>query len=257
MRHSIIYCTAALLIGVRTLSGQTGDLRVVVSTSGETTDPDGYVVAIDTVRQSVSTNGSAVFTKLTPGNHTAILLDVSEDCAIPEGNPRRLTIASGGVAEVRFEVVCSQVVAGEPAPAAPPPVAAPPVARAVSPPTQVPVAPSALPIGYFAAGYWVGTLEPPGFSSYPVRMVFYSEQKLGEVVGEAEYESTSPCSYELILEFVGPRELVVAQQLLTGDCANGTRVVLLRDGEKLVAQWLRPDKSAWFEAELSRVSRRR
>ena len=109
-------------------------------------------------------------------------------------------------------------------------------------------------MGYFAAGYWIGTLEPPGFASYPVRWTFYSKQELGEVVGEAAYESPSPCSYDLILEFVGDAELVVAQQLVSGGCANGTRVILRRDGEKLWAYWLRPDKSAWFEAELTRIS---
>ncbi len=109
-------------------------------------------------------------------------------------------------------------------------------------------------MGDFAAGLWVGTLEPPGFSSYPVLITFYAEQELGEVVGDAEYESPSPCSYDLLLEFVGTGELVVVQQLLRGDCANGTRVILRREGEKLLAHWLKPDKSAWFEAELSRIS---
>jgi hypothetical protein len=67
-------------------------------------------------------------------------------------------------------------------------------------------------------------------------------------------ESPSPCSYDLILEFVGDAELVVAQQLVNGGCANGTRVILRRNEEKLWAYWLRPDKSAWFEAKLTRIS---
>ena len=85
-------------------------------------------------------------------------------------------------------------------------------------------------------------------------MTFYSEQRLDAVVGDAEYESPSPCSYDLILEFVGTGELVVVQQLLSGGCANGTRVILRREGEKLLAHLLKPDKSAWFEVGLSRIS---
>jgi len=246
-------CLLVFLVFPRSLTGQTGEVRIVVSTSGSTIDADGYVVALDTLRQSVSVNGSVEFRRVIPGSHTAILLDVAEDCVIPEGNPQKVVIAQGGIAEVSFKVVCSQIVS-QPTRTAPPAPAAPSVATVEIPPTVSPSKPSVLPIGYFAAGYWIGTLEPPGFSSYPVRWLFYSEQKLGEVVGEAQYESPSPCSYDLILEFVGPGELVVAQQLVSGDCANGTRVVLRREGEKLLAYWLKPDENLWFEAELSRVS---
>ena len=255
----------SLLVGFATavalaapLNAQVGNLRVLVSTMGADLDPDGYVVALDTLRQPVGTNGSALFLRFTTGSHTAILLDVSEDCSV-EDNPRKVFIADGSTAEIRFQVVCS--VLGAPStPGGPQAVAVPtvanaePVATGELPDSRVSLPLDPVPIGYFAAGYWIGTLEPPGFSSYPVRWTFYSRQELGEVVGDAYYESPSPCSYDLILEFVGTTELVVAQQLVTGDCANGTRVVLRREEEKLVAYWLRADKSPWFEAELTRVS---
>ncbi len=307
---------AVLLFLPLRLAGQTGNLRVVVVTSGSSVDTDGYIVALDTLRQSVGMNGSVVFTKVKPGINTAILLDVPEDCIVPEGNPRKIVVRRDGVAELRFDVVCGESVPESPAPPAPaePPAAPiepveppaplepaqppaplepvePPAAplepaelpaaplEPVEPPAQAPAEPPAAPLepvepparrdepqenrlptpgaspmGDFAAGLWVGTLEPPGFSSYPVLITFYAEQELGEVVGDAEYESPSPCSYDLLLEFVGTGELVVVQQLLRGDCANGTRVILRREGEKLLAHWLKPDKSAWFEAELSRIS---
>jgi hypothetical protein len=234
VRHVVSMFSAAAFVSLAgPLLGQTGNLRVVVSTEGGGVDPDGYVVALDSLRQAVSVNGSVVFIKVTPGNHAAILLDLAAGCAVREGNLKTVAIA---------EVV--QPVRPEP----------PAVVRAELPSNTSPTAPSVLPIGYFAAGYWIGTLEPPGFASYPVRWSFYSEQKLGEVVGKAEYESPSPCSYDLILEFVGDAELVVAQQLVNGGCANGTRVILRRNEEKLWAYWLRPDKSAWFEAKLTRIS---
>jgi len=101
----------------------------------------------------------------------------------------------------------------------------------------------------FSVGRWVATIEPPGFPSYPVSMGFYPEQSLGGIVGSANYESSSwSCSYDLILESVDNDNLVVAQELTTGDCPDGIRVVLKRQGANLGAEWLLPDESPWFEA---------
>ncbi len=271
---------AALLLLPLRLAGQTGDLRVVVATSGSRVDTDGYVVALDTLRQSVGVVGSVVF-KLKPGIHTAILLDVAQDCVVPEGNPRKVVVRRVGVAELRFDVVCGESVPEPPAPREPvePPAPQEPVEppapqepaeppapqEPVEPPApQEPVeppapqgepqevrlpTPGATPMGSFAVGRWVATIEPPGFPSYPVNMTFYSEQSLGEIVGSANYESPSwSCSYDLILEFVRNDNLVVAQQLTVGDCPDGIRVVLTRQGANLGAEWLRPNDSPWFEA---------
>ena len=298
---------AVLLLLPLRLPGQTGDLRVIVATSGSRFDTDGYVVALDTLRQSVGVVGSVVF-KLQPGIHTAILLDVAGNCIVPEGNPRKVVVRRVGVAELRFDVVCGESVLEPPTPQEPaePPTpqepAEPPAPREpAEPPTpqepveppapagppapqepaepapqgeaqepaeppapQEPVepparkdepeevrlpTPGATPMGSFSVGRWVATIEPPGFPSYPVNMTFYSEQSLGGIVGSANYESPSwSCSYDLILRFVGNDNLVVSQQLTTGDCPGGIRVVLTRQGDDLGAQWLRPDESPWFEA---------
>ncbi len=251
---------AVLLLLPLRLFGQTGDLRVVVATSGSILDTDGYVVALDTLRQSVGVNGSVVFLRLKPGIYTAILLDVAENCIVPEGSPRKVVVRRVGSAELRFDVVCDESV---PEPLAPREPAEPPTPQepAEPPAPQEPVeppaprepaeppAPVATPIGSFSVGRWVATIEPPGFPSYPVNMTFYSEQSLGDIVGSANYESPSwSCSYDLILESAGNDNLVVAQQLTLGDCPDGIRVVLTRQGANLGAEWLRPDESPWFEA---------
>ncbi len=272
---------AVLLLLPLRLLGQTGDLRVVVATSGSKLDTDGYVVALDTLRQSVGVNGSVVFLRLKPGIYTAILLDVAENCIVPEGSPRKVVVRRVGSAELRFDVVCDESV---PEPLAPREPAEPPAPREpveppapqdpVEPPApqepaeplapQDPVepparrdepqevrlpTPGATPMGSFSVGRWVATIEPPGFPSYPVNMTFYSEQFLGDIVGSANYESPSwSCSYDLILESAGNDNLVVAQQLTMGDCPEGIRVVLTRQGANLGAEWLRPDESPWFEA---------
>jgi len=242
---------AVLLLLPLRLPGQTGDLRVIVATSGSRFDTDGYVVALDTLRQSVGVVGSVVF-KLQPGIHTAILLDVAGNCIVPEGNPRRVVVRRVGVAELRFDVVCGESVLQPPTPQEPaePPAPREPVEppapqepaeppapqEPVEPPepqgeAQEPVepparkdepeevrlpTPGATPMGSFSVGRWVATIEPPGFPSYPVNMTFYSEQSLGGIVGSANYESPSwSCSYDLILRFVGNDNLAVSQHLTT------------------------------------------
>ncbi len=136
-----------------------------------------------------------------------------------------------------------------PKPAEPaPPIEPPPTEPRQPAVPAVPPAPDDIPIGYFSVGYWQATVEPPGFPSYTVRLAFYSVQEPGQVVGSADYESASPCSYDLILEYQGTNEFVVAQQLISGDCANGTRVLFTRSGDQLQARWLRDDRTPWFEA---------
>ena len=134
---------AVLLLLPLRLPGQTGDLRVIVATSGSRFDTDGYVVALDTLRQSVGVVGSVVF-KLQPGIHTAILLDVAGNCIVPEGNPRRVVVRRVGVAELRFDVVCGESVPEPPTPQEPvePPEPQGEPQEPVEPPTpQEPVEP--------------------------------------------------------------------------------------------------------------------
>lgn len=104
--------SAALACGVLSaalttpLSAQAGDLQVFVSTSGVNLDADGYVAALDDLSQSISVNGSVVFAQVSPGSHTATLLDVAENCSVQGANPRTAVVAENGVAELRFEVRC-------------------------------------------------------------------------------------------------------------------------------------------------------
>lgn len=86
--------------------GATGSLQVFVATSGPGFDRDGYVVALDDEKQSISANGSVVFTAVAAGSYTVTLLDVAENCAVLGSNPRAAAIAQNGVGEVRFEVQC-------------------------------------------------------------------------------------------------------------------------------------------------------
>jgi hypothetical protein len=236
-------------------------------TSGSSLDTNGYVIALDTLHQSVDVNGSALFTKVKPGINTTTLLDVAENCVVPEGNPRRLVVRIGEAAELRFEVVCGvpkSVARNDVAPegeVAPEQEVAP--AEEVAPEDEMAPAEEVAPdivlrspaptMGDFSVGQWAATIEPPEFPAYPVNITFYSAQFLGGIVGVASYEAlTWSCSYDLVLENVGDNDLVVAQRLTSGHCPDGNLVVFTREGDSLRGEWLRPDKRPWFEAIFAR-----
>jgi len=236
---------AALLLTPLRLAGQTGDLRVVVATSGSRVDVNGYVVAVDTLRRSASVDDSVVFTNVKLGIQTAELLDVAEGCIVPEGNPRKVVVRLSGVAELQFDVVCGERT---PEPSASRAPAESPERQDEPSETRL-EAPDLSPVGDFSVGQWAAAIEPPGFPPYPVNMTLYSGQAVGEIIGRADYESESwSCSYDLILESAGSDDLLAVQQLTTGDCPDGIRVVLTRQGADVQARWLQADDSLWFEA---------
>jgi hypothetical protein len=58
------------------------ELEVVVATTGEDLDADGYAVILDgATTRSVGVNGTVTFSNLTPGSHSVELLDVAGNCA--------------------------------------------------------------------------------------------------------------------------------------------------------------------------------
>lgn len=257
---------ASLLTPLR-LAGQTGDLRVVVVTSGSRVDDNGYVAVVDTLRRAVGVNDSVVFTGVKLGIQSAELLDVAESCRVTEGNARKAVVRLSTVAELQFDVTCGGP--SQPSVARAPPEGpvetpveslreAPPESPVETPtpqnepPDEPPETRSETPdpssVGDFSVGRWVAAIEPPGFPSYPVNMTLYSGQSAGQTVGRADYDAESwSCSYDLVLESARTNELVVVQQLTAGDCPDGIRVVLARQGGDLYARWLQSDNSLWFE----------
>ena len=89
----------------------TTTLRVTVSTSGDDTDPDGYVVVVDgTGRLSpVPSNGSVTFSGLALGTHTIELTEVAANCAVDGGSSIVVTISSPVGAATDLHVTCSSL----------------------------------------------------------------------------------------------------------------------------------------------------
>jgi hypothetical protein len=83
------------------------ELEVVVATTGEDVDSDGYAVVLDGVTsRSVGVNGTVTFSNLTAGSHSVELLDVAGNCAVAGSNPTPVTLGSGVRVSVALEITC-------------------------------------------------------------------------------------------------------------------------------------------------------
>ena len=109
-----------------TCEATTGDVRLGVTTTGSGLDPDGYTVKLDGVLVEVTScgdyygfgyycdqvpvrlplNGSHLLERLTPGDHTIELTDITAGCAVEAPHPRTVSVSLGAVSEVALRVVC-------------------------------------------------------------------------------------------------------------------------------------------------------
>jgi WD40 repeat protein len=93
-------------------SPKVGRVRVSVATTGSDPDPDGYFVAIEgRVGSVVPANGSQDFNGVHEGTAVIELREVAGNCRVDGANPRTVTVAFGGTAEVAFTIQC--VAAGK------------------------------------------------------------------------------------------------------------------------------------------------
>ena len=247
MARMAAFSLSALLLCSPRLVAQTGDLRVVVETSGPGVDPDGYVVAVDTLL--IPYDAAPIrFEQLKPGIYLPALLGVAGNCAVTAGDSQPVVVRTGETAELRFDVVCGLGSDESPAPEA-----GNFREQAQGPSGETmrrQIEPYA---GSFAVGTWLATIEAPGTPPYPVHMTLNDVRTAGARVGHAEFEATSwSCSFELVLESVSEDLLRVVQKLTAGYCPDGTRVTLTREGADLRAEWLHPDGSPWFQAVFRR-----
>jgi hypothetical protein len=92
----------------------TGTVRVATSTSGVTTDTDGYAFTLDGgAPQPIGGNTAVTLDTVPAGTHTVALTDVPADCALDGNSARSLIVAGGGTAEARFVIRCAPVTVGQ------------------------------------------------------------------------------------------------------------------------------------------------
>ena len=84
-----------------------GNVRVVIATSGQDLDPDGYTAALDGgTGLAAPLNGEVVLGPVAAGNHTASLSGLAPNCVLDGSNPRRIVVPVGDLVEVAFTVAC-------------------------------------------------------------------------------------------------------------------------------------------------------
>jgi hypothetical protein len=86
----------------------TGSLEVTSSTSGPSTDADGYTLSLDGVdRGPLGASSGVTLTGLVPGDHLVGLSGVAANCQILGENPRSVSIAAGTSTTVAFSLTCA------------------------------------------------------------------------------------------------------------------------------------------------------
>jgi hypothetical protein len=84
-----------------------GTLRITTSTTGPDQDEDGYAVAVDGGDdQPIGVTATATLANIAAGDHPVQLSGITANCTLAGANPRTVTVPSGGVVEVAFEVTC-------------------------------------------------------------------------------------------------------------------------------------------------------
>ena len=90
-----------------------GRLEVVVSSSGDGVDDDGFTITVDGADAGLlAQGGRATLNGLSPGTHTVLLGGLAGNCAVVGANPRSVTVGADGTAAVTFDVFCERATTG-------------------------------------------------------------------------------------------------------------------------------------------------
>jgi hypothetical protein len=103
----------------------TGNLTVSVATTGESPDPNGYVVTLNggnsrTIGAPGGSN-STTYSGLSPGNYSVALNDVAGNCTVTDGRSRTVSVTAGNTSSTTFSVSCTATTPPPPPPPPPPP----------------------------------------------------------------------------------------------------------------------------------------
>ena len=92
---------------VRCVSMTTGAFLILVRTTGESSDPDGYALAVagGDIR-AIGPSADETFIGLSPGAHLITLKGVDRPCAVEGANPHLATVVAGQTVTVSLVVAC-------------------------------------------------------------------------------------------------------------------------------------------------------
>jgi hypothetical protein len=85
--------------------------RIIVSTTGDAPDPDGYRLAVAGAPiRPIPIDAEETFVRLQLGGHLISLKDMADGCVLDGGNPQLFEVLSGRIVEVRFDVLCGDAM---------------------------------------------------------------------------------------------------------------------------------------------------
>ena len=89
-----------------------GTVAITISTTGTSSDPDGYVVTLEgTGGRSIGSDESLLVENVPAGYHSIVLSGESADCTIAGPNPRTVNVRAGERVSTTFEVGCATPLA--------------------------------------------------------------------------------------------------------------------------------------------------
>jgi len=85
----------------------TGALTVIVHTTGNTPDPNGYTVTVDGAQsRAVATEDTITYTGVAAGSRSIQLGGLAPNCTVPAGATQPVSVVAGQTATVTFSVSC-------------------------------------------------------------------------------------------------------------------------------------------------------
>jgi hypothetical protein len=84
-----------------------GSIRVLITTSGEDPDADGYSLNVaGRMHTGIPVNGTRTFSGLRDGGNAVTLAGVAANCTVNGGTTKTVSVVYGGTSEVQFTVHC-------------------------------------------------------------------------------------------------------------------------------------------------------
>lgn len=86
----------------------TGVVEVTVSTSGSSSDEDGYTVTIGDEAKDTDPNDTVTFGDLEEGSYSIEMSGLGAGCIIDGENPVTVNVSAGETTETEFDVICDE-----------------------------------------------------------------------------------------------------------------------------------------------------
>lgn len=99
--------TASASFAVQCDTPVTGTIMVTTATTGESIDPDGYMVDTDGDTLAIEVNDTVYFEDLAPGDYDVTVSGVEANCTVADTTTQAATLVGDDTAAVDFSITCA------------------------------------------------------------------------------------------------------------------------------------------------------